>query len=96
MTPDTAPDAQMRCEGCGQRVSVYSDREGTNSYVGEAEIECAALRLENERLRRTVLRFERALEEIVKHQQMIAGTMNARSTVTMIAKAALQQAEGEK
>lgn len=45
---DTTPDATpLRCEVCGQRVSVYSRGERTNYYVGEAE-------KENERLRRGI------------------------------------------
>ena len=34
MTADPRRDAALLCECCGQRVTVYSADEGTQSYVG--------------------------------------------------------------
>lgn len=44
-------DEPMRCPTCGQRVSVHSADEGTQSYTPDAEEECQALRKELEAYR---------------------------------------------
>lgn len=54
-----------KCGACGQRVTIYSGGEGTNSYEPWCEEQIAALRAENERQKDRIRSLEEGLRKAV-------------------------------
>lgn len=62
MTPPNEVNKSIHtCYGCGQRVTIYSSEEGTNSYEGVAEKEVLKLRGQLKEARKMIHRLAEKL-----------------------------------